>query len=344
MAATIKDVARKAKVSTATVSLVIHNHQRISTATKRRVRRAIEELDYHPVRSARGLASQKSGNIGFIVTDDHFSRSEPFYTQIFLGTEFQARESEYYMLLTTVPSDFDTRQVIPRFVLEKNVEGIIIAGKVPYKLVKLLEDFDIPLVFIDYSLSQFNHPVVMIDNISGGLTATRHLIDCGHRNIAFIGGDIEHPSIYERYQGYRMALEKAHIPFRPELTVIDEPYPAREYGYHAARKLVSSNKQFSAVFTCNDAMAIGVVHYLKEAGMSIPADVSVIGFDDVEANLSLDPPLTTIRVPKVDMGMEAIRLMTEILQKKPTGPRKILMPVELVIRQSTCDVLRNIDN
>ncbi len=336
MAITIKDVARKANVSTATVSLVIHDHRRISSSTKHRVRSAIEELNYHPVRSARGLASQKSGNIGFIVTDDHFSRSEPFYTQIFLGTEFQARESEYYVLLTTVPADFDERQNIPRFVLEKNVEGIIIAGKVPHKLVKLLEDFNIPLVFIDYISSQVTHPVVMIDNVSGGLMATEHLIDCGHADIAFIAGDIQHPSIFERYQGYKMALEKAQIPFRPELIVIDEPYPARKYGYHAAMKLVSRKKRFSAIFTCNDAMAIGVIQYLKEAGMPVPSTVSIIGFDDVEANLSLDPPLTTVRVPKVDMGMEAIKLMTEILQKRPTGPRKILMPVELVIRKSTC--------
>ena len=125
--ATIKDVAKKAGVSIATVSLVIHNHERISSATRNKVQKIIKELNYHPIRSARGLVSRTSGNIGFIVTDDLFSRSEPFYTKIFLGTEFQARENEYYILLTTIPS----KNKIPRFILERNVDGIILAGKIP---------------------------------------------------------------------------------------------------------------------------------------------------------------------------------------------------------------------
>ncbi|MBN2365934.1 MAG: LacI family DNA-binding transcriptional regulator [Calditrichaeota bacterium] len=336
MAATIKDVARKAKVSTATVSLVIHNNDRISSETKTRVKRAIQELNYHPFRSARGLASQKSGNLGFIVTDDHFSRSEPFYTQIFLGTEFQARESEYYVLLTTIPSDFNERENTPRFVLEKNVEGIILAGKIPHKLIQKLDNYTIPLVFIDYYFSPSQHPVVMIDNISGGLKATQHLIDCGHKDIAFIAGDLQHPSISERFQGYKMALQSAGIPFREELTQYDEPYPAREQGYLAIKKLLNRKVQFTAIFACNDAMAIGIVQYLKEKNIPVPSAISVIGFDDVEANLSLDPPLTSIRVPKVEMGIQAVKIMTEILTRKHTGPRKLLMPVELVIRGSTC--------
>ena len=135
MATTIKDVAKRAGVSTATVSLVVHNHNRISAKTRARVLKAIRELDYHPSRSARGLVSKQSGNIGFILRDDHFSRSEPFYTKIFLGTEFQAREDEYYILLTTVPATYATGDPLPRFVLERNVDGVILAGAVPGSLV-----------------------------------------------------------------------------------------------------------------------------------------------------------------------------------------------------------------
>jgi LacI family transcriptional regulator len=337
MASTIKDVAKKANVSVATVSLVIHNHQRISSDTKRRVRRAIEDLNYYPVRTARGLVSQKSGNIGFIVTEDHFSRSEPFYTQIFLGTEFQARESEYYVLLTTVNSDFTTNTNLPRFILERNVEGVILAGKIPPSLIENLKNLEIPLVFVDYYPPQGNYPVVMIDNSAGGTKATQHLIDCHHTRIAFIAGDIAHPSISERFQGYKMALEKNQIPYDPSLVVIDEPYPAREFGYHAAGKMLQRDNHPTAIFACNDAMAIGVLQYLKERKIKVPDDISIIGFDDVEANLSMDPPLTTIRVPKVEMGIEAIKLMTEILQQKQTRSRKILVPVDLIVRQSTCE-------
>lgn len=336
MAATIKDVAKRAKVSVATVSLVVHDNNRISPQTKRKVQKVIQDLNYHPTRSARGLVSKNSGNIGFILTDDHFSRSEPFYTQIFLGTEFQARENEYYVLLTTVSSDFRNGDILPRFVLERNVDGVILAGKIPQNLILKLEESKIPLVFVDYYPPRGHYPVVIIDNISGGLQATNHLINCGHQKIAFIAGDIEHPSILERFQGYKIALEKARIPFNADLTVIDEPYPAREPGFHATGKLFTQSNEFTAIFACNDAMAIGALQFLKEKGYNVPQDISLIGFDDVEANLSIDPPLTTMKVPKVDMGTEALRLMVEIFKNKSATPRKILMPVDLVIRQSTC--------
>jgi len=335
MPPTIKDVAKKANVSIATVSLVIHNHKKITPETRLRVNKAIKELNYHPSRSARGLASKKTGNIGFIVTDDHFLRSEPFYTRIFLGTEFEARHDEYYILLTTVPSEDNGNLKLPRFVLERNVDGIIIAGKIPEDLILNLRKQGLPLAFVDYYPDTDNYPVVLIDNVSGGMLATEHLLSLGHRKIAFIAGDINHPSIYDRYQGYKNALEKAGIETDRNLVITDEDYPARENGYDAAKRLIERNEEFTAVFTCNDAMAIGVMQYLREAGRRIPEDISVIGFDDVEADLSLDPPLSTISVPKVEMGVEVMRLMADILGNVSDKPKKVLVPVELIKRDST---------
>lgn len=335
MTPTIKDVAKKAKVSIATVSLVIHNHERISPETRLRVNKAIKELNYHPSRSARGLASKTSGNIAFIVTEDHFLRSEPFYTRIFLGTEFEARQDEYYILLTTIPSDFKKGDKLPRCVLERNVDGVIIAGKVPEDIISELEEYDFPLAFVDYYPPSEKYPVVLIDNFSGGLQATQHLIHLGHREIAFIAGDIQHPSIRDRFQGYKMALENAGIEFESFRCIIDEDYPARENGYNAAKRLFERTKDITAVFTCNDAMAIGVMQYLREAGFKIPKDISLIGFDDVEADLSLDPPLCTVSVPKVEMGVEVMRLMNDILKERTRTPKKVLVPVEIIKRKST---------
>jgi len=335
LAITIKDVAKKAEVSIATVSLVIHNHRRISPETKTKVNRIIKELNYHPSRSARGLVSQKTGNIGFILTDDHFLRSEPFYTRIFLGTEFQAREYEYYILLTTIASNFQVGDRLPRFVLERNVDGIIIAGKVPAGILQSLAKYNLPIALADYYPMDDNYPVVLIDNISGGITATQHLIKLNHRNIAFIGGDIDHPSISDRFQGYKNALEKSLINFNPNICITDADYPNRENGFLSAKKLFERSSAITGIFACNDAMAIGVMQYLKEKGFRIPEDISIIGFDDVEADLSLDPPLTTIRVPKTELGIEAMRLMSDMLQNKFTSPKKILVPIELVERKST---------
>ena len=335
MSVTIKDVAKKANVSISTVSLVINNHPKISKSTRKQVLKTIEELNYHPSRQARGLVSKKTGNLGFIITEDHFSRAEPFYTKVFLGTEFESRDLEYYILLTTVPPQFHEDSQLPRFILEKNVDGVILAGKIPRSLIDRLKFYKMTLVFVDYYLPDKNFPVVLIDNISGGYKATMHLIESNHRKIAFIGGDIEHPSIVERFQGYKLALEKSGIPFDPLLTVTDEPYLSPANGYQAAKKLFEQTDDITAIFASNDAMAFGVLQFLKEHGKQVPDDISLIGFDDVDADLTLEPPLTTISVPKIELGVEAIRLMIEKLQNPTATSRKVLVPVDLVVRGST---------
>ncbi|MDR3667983.1 MAG: LacI family DNA-binding transcriptional regulator [Ignavibacteriaceae bacterium] len=332
--ATIKDVAKEAKVSIATVSLVVHKHNRISPETSKRVNKAIKKLNYHPSRSGRRLVSKKTGNVGFILTEDHFLRSEPFYTRIFLGTEFEARNYEYYILLTTIPSDYNEKSHLPRFILEKNIDGVIIAGKVPSYMIDQIEKYDLPIAIVDYYPPSNEYPVVLIDNTSGGITATQFLIKKNHKNIGFIAGDIDHPSIYDRFRGYKMAMDAAGIQFSESNYVVDENYTSRENGYNAAKKLLELNNDVTAIFACNDAMAIGVMQYLKEKGIAVPKDISVIGFDDVEADLSLDPPLSTVRVPKYEMGIEVMKLMAELLKDKDSTKKKILVSVELIDRGS----------
>jgi LacI family transcriptional regulator len=332
---TIKDVAKMANVSIATVSLVIHNHKRISPETKHKVQQAIEKLNYHPSRSARGLVSRKTGNVGFILTNDHFLRTEPFYTQIFMGTEFEARDHELYVLLATVDSDFSENASLPRFILDKNIDGMIIAGKIPQRLIDKIRKYDLPIVFVDYLAPDKKSSVVAIDNENGGILATQHLIGLGHKHIAFIGGDIMHPSLNDRFTGYQKALEKAGIPIVSKYIETEEDYPARANGYNAARKLFSINKNITALFACNDAMAIGAMQYLKDSGKRVPDDVSIVGFDDVAAEVMIDTPLSTMRVPKLEMGIEAMKLISEQIQNPGLKNQKILVPAELIIRKST---------
>jgi len=335
MKSTIKDVAKKAGVSIATVSFVINKSKNVSLETKNRVLKAIKSLNYHPSKSAINLVSGKTGNIGFIVTDDHFLRTEPFYTRIFLGTEFEARSEGYYILLTSIRADFNEKDILPRFILNKSVDGIIIAGKISHNLIERMSAYNLPTVFVDYIPPTNSYPLVLIDNIQGALLATNHLINLGHTNIAFIGGDIEHPSLSHRLYGYKQALENAHIPVKNNLIITDDKYPDRQNGFNSAKKLFSKNKNVTAVFAGNDAMAIGVLHYLKDNGYKVPQDVSLIGFDDVEADLMLSPPLTTIRVPKIELGVEALKLLVNTLKNKKSLSKKILVPVELIVREST---------
>lgn len=335
MKPTIKDVAKRAGVSIATVSFVINKKKSISIETKNRVLKAIKALDYHPSSSAIDLVSGKTGNIGFILTDDHFLRTEPFYTRIFLGAEFEARNEGYYIILTSIRPDFNDQDPLPRFILNKSVDGVIIAGKIPSSLIKRISSYGLPTVYIDYVPPTNCCSLVLIDNIQGGLIATNHLINLGHKNIAFIGGDIKHPSLSDRLNGYKQALNNANIPIRNNLIIIDAKYPDRQNGYDSAKKLFTKNKNVTAVFAGNDAMGIGILHYLKENGYRVPDDVSLIGFDDVESDLMLTPPLSTIRVPKIEMGSEALKLMASTIKNKKTLNKKILVPVELIKREST---------
>jgi LacI family transcriptional regulator, galactose operon repressor len=338
MAPTIKDVAKKANVSTATVSLVIHNNKRISNNTRKKVQKAISELKYYPSRMARGLVLKQTHNIGFLLTHDHFLRTEPFYTHIFLGTEFEARDHEYYILLNTVPNNPEECDKLPRFVLENNVDGIIIAGKVPTEIITCLESYNFPLIFVDYYPPKGDYSAVLIDNLNGAIQATEHLINYNHQYIGFIGGDITHPSIRDRFQGYKIALDNNNLKFESRFAVITESSTSRTNGYHAAGQLLDSYPELTAIFASNDAMAIGAMQYIKERGRKIPKDISVIGFDDVNADLFTDPPLSSMKVPKVELGAESMRLMLEILKNNIKKSKKIMIPVELVARESTMGI------
>ncbi len=334
MRPTIKDVAKAANVSIATVSLVLHNNERISSETKRRVLKRIKQLHYHPSRSARGLVSRKTGNIGFIVTEEHFLRTESFYTRVFLGTEFEAREKDNYVLLATISSSFKKGDPLPRFILERNADGILIVGKVPQAFIESIKKYNMPILFIDYLPPNGDFPSVIIDNERGGMLATEYLINSGHQNIAFIGGEISHQSIMERLRGYKLALEKANINNGNGLVVTNDEYLSRQNGYLSAEKLFIQNKNVTAIFASTNATAVGVIQYLKDNNFNIPNDISLIGFDDVEADIMIDPPLTTIRVPKVKMGTEAVQLLLNIIKTETTTAKKIIVPIELVVRES----------
>ena len=337
MTVTIKDVASRAGVSLSTVSLVLNKKHNVSEETRLKVHQTIKELKYHPRRTARGLASKRSGNIGFILTEDHFSRAEPFYTKIFLGTEFEARQHNYYVLLTTVSKIFRKNRDVPRFLLERNVDGVILAGSIPFNLISYIQKKNIPLVFVDFLPKSGPASAVLIDNFDGAYQAVSYLVRIGHRRIAFMAGDLEHPSLKERFGGYRKALEDSGIAFDEKLTMINEPFTAFQDGCEATRKLLSRDVFFSAIFAGNDAMAQGCLRSLREHNIGVPAKVSIVGFDDIESDVHVEPHLTTVRVNKEELGAIAVRKLVEMIENGKTVYGKNLLPVELVIRGSTRD-------
>ncbi len=335
MASTIRDVARKAGVAVSTASLVINDRPNVNPETKERVLQAVRELNFHPRRNAQALASKKTGNIGFILTEEHFSLAEPFYTKIFLGTEFESRKHHYYILLTTVPSSFRAEPDLPRFLRERNVDGILFAGRVPLALVQHVRELGLPHVFIDFSPRNKTSNVVMMDNLLGASQAVQHLLDLGHRQIAFLGGDVAHPSIAARLEGYQQTLAQAQLPLNGNLIESEEEDTSKLDGQRATQKLLDKRVPFTAIFSANDAMALGAMQVLQKSGRKIPAEVSLVGFDDVEACVHVSPQLTTIRVDKEELGAIATRRLVEMIDSKKEFSGRVFSPVELVVRQST---------
>lgn len=332
---TISDVAKLAQCSPSTVSLVLNNRGYVSPTVRKRVLTIIKDLSYHPSHSARGLASKTSGNFGFILSDDHFSQAEPFYTRIFLGTEFEARNHSYYILLTTVGPSFNKSKDAPRFLLERNVDGVILAGKVDASLIDYIDALGIPIVLVDYTTQRRKHSSVLIDNISGGQIAVNHLLACDRQEIAFIAGDINHPSIAERYAGYQEALKEHGMTLDPTLIHVAEPALRGVDGANAIHHILDRRKAPSAVFAANDAMAIGCIHYLRQRGINVPEDVAVIGFDDIDMSSHIEIPLTTIRVFKEEMGKLAVLRLVEIIKERTSHVVTTHVPVELIVRRST---------
>ena len=333
---TIRDVAKKSGLSVSTVSLVLNDKSSVAKETREKVQKVIADLNFHPQRSARGLASRSSGNIGFIVTDDHFNVAEPFYTRVFLGTEFEARKHNYYVLLTTVGPTIRGTKEMPRFLLEHNVDGVIIAGKIGTPWIEYVRERNLPLVLIDYNISRHRLSTVTMDNRGGARLVVEHLLGLGHTNIGFIGGDVEHPSIAERYHAYCDALQVHGIEIDSSRKSIQEPDTRVEDGYRAAKRLLSTvAKRPTAVFAANDAMALGCLKYCKEIGLSVPESLAIVGFDNIEAGLLVEPRLTTVNVHREEMGAMAVRRLVEMMRDKTDVTVTTTTPVELVVRESS---------
>tara|TARA_R110000868_G_scaffold396971_4_gene669476 strand:+ start:4730 stop:5776 length:1047 start_codon:yes stop_codon:yes gene_type:complete len=337
---TIKDVAIHANASMSTVSMVVNQKGYVSDEKRKDILNSIEELGYVPTASARNLASNRTNNIGFILRETHFTLSEPFYTRIFLGAEFESKKHNLYVLLATVSDDYKAGEDTPRLLKERNVDGIIIAGKVSGELLEEVEESGIPFVLVDYKYKSF--PSISVDNRNASIEAVRYLIGKGHSRISFLGADPYHPSISERLEGYQLAmLKEGHKDTSDLVFLEEEDSPTLQTGYNLGAKLMKSGAAPTAVFCANDAMALGFMKYAEQHHIKVPEDIAVVGFDDVDGAKFASPQLTTIRVFKEQFGELALRYLTEILDEsdiKPSkfqrGSHQLTIPTELVVRNS----------
>lgn len=332
---TIRDVSRLADVSVSTVSAVINNKTIVHPRTRRKVEDAIRKLNYTPSRMARTLASGKTGNVGFILAEQFFNRSEPFYTRVFMGAEFEARRHDFYILLTTIQSPYQGRRDLPRFIHERNVEGVIIAGRIDEQPLRDIKATGMPMVLVDYGEDDSYGQRVLMNNRLGTARAVEHLVELGHRDIGYIGGEMDHPSAIERFQGFEDAMKASKlkpnhrwIDLKAEAMTVDE-------GSESFERLFKDESLPSAVICSNDAMAIGVMRSAQQHKLKIPKQLSVIGFDDVAEGCMLEPPLTTLRVAKEDLGAIALQSLLARLENGGEIPTEVRVDVEFVPRGTT---------
>jgi len=332
--ATIFDVAAKAGVSPATVSLVLNGKPGVSPETRQRVLQAAEELNYRPNASARSLVLEKTNMLGVILPDI----GSPFYSEVVQGVEQEATAQGYYLVLCTTCGKSSREEGYLHLFWEHRVDGLLLVTPRNESLIQEIRKHGFPLVVLDRDISLQDDVVeVIVDNFHGAIQAVEHLIHCGYRNIGFINGLPEIQASQERFRGYQTALRKHGLCFCPEL-VVEGDFTERG-GYIAMKKLLSVASNLDAVFVANDWMALGALRAIREQGLRVPDDIGLVGFDDVPLAAQTDPPLTTVRQPMREMGALGVQLLIQLIKGKKVTPTKFTLPTELVLRGSTRQIV-----
>jgi len=333
---TIKDIANLAGVSITTVSNVINGRGNVSQETREAVQRIIREYNYAPSMAARSLRDKSAHLIALVVPflPKGESADNPFFWKFIEGVEAGARSHQFHVIFTGLSNSSDLS-----FVRERHLDGLIVLGTSEGSdLVGKIKDMKIPCVFVDSYLNDEELYQVLLDDFMGGYLGTKHLIGHGHRRIILLSRIPEHNSVNrQRWLGYRKALEESGIPYDPELIL--EENATTSGGYYAAHKVYNKIKcenPATAVFSLSDVAAIGLMKGLREMGISVPGDISIVGFDDIHFSEFTWPALTTIRQDIFQKGRAAVGLLLDqILQENGFKEKKITLPVELKVRQST---------
>ncbi len=334
---TIKNIAEQAGVSITTVSCVLNGREmRISNATKKKVIKIANELDYHPNQLAVGLITKKTNTIGLIIPDI----SNTFFGELAKGAENRAAELGYNVFLCNTNDSTEKDLDYLRALLDRGVDGVILVPsgrgkdeKSP-ECFKLLDSCQKSFVILDRTKTGDKYLGISLDHKGGGFIATDYLIKNGHKKIGCITGPLGMLNSYRRYQGYVEALSKAGIKYDDHLV--------KEGNYHISDgvELAESlfRKKVTAIFACNDLMAFGVYQAARKRGLRIPEDLSIVGFDDITYSEFMEVPLTTIRQPALEMGKCAVEKVVEMINNPDYKRDKIIFEPKLIERNSVKNI------
>lgn len=335
MPLTLEDIAKRAGVSRATVSRVINGENNVKEQTRVQVMEVIQQSNFQPNVAARSLAAGRTNVIGLVIPAGVSAIfTDPYFPLLIQGVSSACNAREYSVMLWLAEPEFERRMM--RQILHSGLlDGVVVSSMLMEDpIVQSLHDSKKPFILVG------RHPTLDVnyldvDNTNGAREATLHLLRLGHKRIATITGPQNMIAGNDRLQGYRQALEERGVGLRPEL--IAEADFSEAGGYAAMRRLLPNRP--TAIFAASDSMAEGALRALREAGLRVPQDVAVVGYDDMPTAARLSPPLTTVRQPTNRMGALAVNALIDIIQNPGSHKRHIVLPVELVIRES-CGTLR----
>jgi len=332
MAYTLEEIAALAGVSRSTVSRVINDHPSVRAEVRDRVWQIIHQVGYQPHAAARSLVTNRTQVIGLIIPQAVTTIfTDPFFPLLIRGIADACNTHRYHLMLSLFSSRTEQESLYRRVLKGGYLDGVIVAST-------MLDDPLIPRLLQDQAsfVSVGRYPpdervsYVDADNVGGARMAVEHLLRLGHRRIAIVTGPLGMMAGQDRLEGYRQALESRGLPV--EEALMAEGDFTESGGWMAMQRLLSQKP--TAVFVASDTMAIGAIKALREAGLRIPDDVAVVGFDDLPAASIVEPALTTVRQPIERLGATAVDVLLGLVEQRTEGPQKVVLPTELVIRAS----------
>lgn len=335
--ATIKDVAKHAQVSTSTVSHVLNKTRYVSEAVTEKVLTAVEALNYAPSALARSLKLKNTHTFGMLVT----TSINPFFAEVVKGVERRCYEQGYNLLLCNTEGDFDRLRFNIDMLLQKRVDGLLLMSDelVNQNIDVFARHKPVPTVVMDSGETHFPADKIQDNSYRGGYIATQYLIKQGHTDIGCIHGPLDKPTAKKRYAGFKQAMLDANLIINDHWIV-----PANfecEGGAVAFKALYAQGSLPTALFVCNDMMAMGVINMANELGLSIPNDLSIIGYDDIKIARYMSPSLTTIHQSKFHLGQQAFDTLLDKIQTQRDTDLEIQLEPTLVERSSVIPNRKN---
>lgn len=335
MAVTIRDVAKKLNLSITTVSRALDGYQDVAPETRARVLTAARDMGYVPSRAARNLRRRRADIIGYVIPANGTRFTDPFFSEFIAGLGDQAVTQNLDLLVSTAsPDTAEEKQIYARWVQSRLVDGVILSRmRLDDWRTNYLSKNHFPFAVHGRTGGKAKYPFIEIDSRTGLAALVQHLVERGHRRIAYIGAPDKFTLQRDRFMGYRDGLHAAKLPFDKTLVAVGDL--TRAGGYRAAQTLLALPHAPTAIIGANDLTADGVMRRARELGMVVGRDLAVAGYDGTEESEHMQPPLTTLRQPVYDTARNLVTMLIASMRGEPLAESQIILQPELIIREST---------